>query len=76
MLQQKSDENDVTTHVTYSDKPVIYVFSPEVTYKDLGVYLGNALPTDEQLATAVEKVEWKNETLVQLKRLIWAMHLY
>ena len=59
----KIGENDVTTHVTYSDKPVIYVFSPEVTYKDLGVYLGNALPTDEQLATAVEKVEWKNETL-------------
>lgn len=39
----KIGENDVTTHVTYSDKPVIYVFSPEVTYKDLGVYLGNAL---------------------------------
>ena len=54
---------DVTAHVTYADKPVIYVFSPEVTYKDLGVYLGNAVPTADQLAAAVELVEWKNATL-------------
>ena len=70
----KIGTTDVTEHVTYAhtdcvekeeceEEFVVHVFAPTVTFKDLGVYLGDDVPTNAQLDKAVVNEVWTNATL-------------
>ena len=43
-----------------SDEANIYVYKPELTYKDSEVFYGDAVPTDTELAANLTETKWKH----------------